>query len=109
MLSDGVVCKQTVSAAWRNWKTCCGVSWDRRMPVKLKKTIYITVVRSAMLYAADTWTTINGQEARIEMTETKMLRWMCGVTKKVTIRNEYLRGTTRVTQASKMITEKQLK
>ena len=38
-----------------------------------------------------------------------MLRWMCGVTRRDTIRNEHIRGTTRVVQASKKITEKRLK
>ena len=27
---------QRMSAAWGNWKRCCGVLYDRRMPVKLK-------------------------------------------------------------------------
>ena len=38
-----------------------------------------------------------------------MLRWMCGVTRRDTIRNEHIRGTTRVVQASKKITENRLK
>ena len=37
-----------------------------------------------------------------------MLRWMCGVTRKDKIRNEHIRGTTRVAQASKKITERRL-
>ena len=37
-----------------------------------------------------------------------MLRWMCGVTRKDKIRNEHIRGTTRVAQASKKITEGRL-
>ena len=37
-----------------------------------------------------------------------MLRWMCGVTRRDKIRNEYTRGTTRVVQSSKNITEKRL-
>ena len=37
-----------------------------------------------------------------------MLRWMCGVTRKDKIRNEHIRGTTRVAQASKDITERRL-
>ena len=31
----------------------------------------------------------------------RMLRWMCGVTRKYKIRNDHIRGTTRVAQASK--------
>ena len=38
----------------------------------------------------------------------RMLRWMCGVTHKGKIRNEHIRGTTRVVQASKKITERRL-
>ena len=45
---------------------------------------------------------------RIGVTETRMLRWMCGVTRKDKTRNEHIRGTTRVAQASKKITERRL-
>ena len=96
---------QTVSAAWINWKRCSGVLCDRRMPVKLKGKVYKTVVRPAMLYGAETWATTRG----LEVNEMRMLRWMCGVTRRDKIRNEHIRGTTRVVQASKKITEKRLK
>ena len=55
-----------------------------------------------------TWATTKRQEKRIEVTEMRMLRWMCGVTRKDKIRNEHIRGTTRVAQASKKITERRL-
>ena len=100
---------QRVSAAWGNWKRCSGVRCDRRMPVKLKGKVYETVVRPALLYGAETWATTRGQEAQLEVNEMRMLRWMCGVTRRDSIRNEYIRGTTRVVQASKKITEKRLK
>ena len=45
---------QRMSAAWRNWKRCIGVLFDRRMPVKLMGKVYKTEVRSALLYDADT-------------------------------------------------------
>ena len=78
------------------------------MPVKLKGKVYKTVIRPAMLYGAETWATTKRQEKRIEVTEMRMLRWMCGVTCKDKIRNEHIRGTKRVAQASKQITERRL-
>ena len=38
-----------------------------------------------------------------------MLKWMCGVTRRDKVRNEQIRVTTIVVQASKKITEKRLK
>ena len=76
--------------------------------MKLKGKVYKTVIRPAILYGAETWATTKRQEKRIEGTEMRMLRWMCGVTRKDKIRNEHIRGTTRVGQASKKITERRL-
>ena len=78
-----------VGAGWRNWKKCSGVLCDRRMPVKLKGKVYKTVIRPAMLYGAETWATTKTQEKQIEVTEMRMLRWMCGVTRKDKTRSEH--------------------
>ena len=40
------------------------------------------VVRPALLYGAETWATTRGQEARLEVNEMRMLKWMCGVTRR---------------------------
>ena len=77
--------------------------------MKLKGKVYKTVVRPALLYGAETWATTRGQEARLEVNEMRMLRWICGVTRRDKILNEHIKGTTRVVQASKKITEKRLK
>ena len=81
----------------------------RRMPLKLNGNVDKTVVRPALLYGAETWATTRGQEARLEVNEMKVLICMCcGVTRRDNIRNKHIRGTTRVAQASKTITEKRL-
>ena len=60
-----------VGAGWMNWKKCSGVLCDKKMPVKLKRKVYRTVVRPAMLYGAETWATTKRQESRIEVNEMK--------------------------------------
>ena len=67
---------QRVSVAWGNWKRCSGVLCDRRMSVKLKGKVYKTVVRPVLVYGAETWATTRGQEARLEVNEMRMQRWM---------------------------------
>ena len=69
--------------------------------MKLEGKVYKTVAGPALLYGAETWATTRGQEARLDVNEMRMLRWMCGVTRGDKIRNEHIRGTTRVVQASK--------
>ena len=98
-----------VGAGGMNWKKCSGVLCDKRMPVKLRGKVYRTVVRPAMLYGAETWARTKRQESRIGVNEMRMLRWICGVTRKDKIRNEHVRGTTKVVQASRKITERRLK
>ena len=39
----------------------------------------------------------------------RMLRWMCGLTKMGRIRNERIRGTTKVGEISKKVQERRLK
>ena len=81
---------------------------DRRMPETLRGKVYKTVLRPALLYGAETWATRWGQEARLEVNEMRMLKWMCGVTRRDWIRNGLITATTRLVQVSKKITEKRL-
>ena len=64
--------------------------------MNLKGKVYKTVVSPALLYRAETLATTRGQEARPEVNEMRMLRWMSGVIRKDKIRNVHIRGTTRV-------------
>ena len=52
--------------------------------------------------------TMISQERRLEVNEVRMLRWMCGVTKKDKIRNDHVRGWVKVAPVTKKITEGRL-
>ena len=62
----------------------------------IKGKVYRTVVRPALMYGAETWALKKAQETKLEVEDMRMLRWMCGVTKLDKIRNERIRGTTKV-------------
>ena len=58
-----------------------GVLCDRRMAGKLMGKVYKNVVRPALFYGAETWATTRGHETRLDANETRMVRWMSGVTR----------------------------
>ena len=47
-------------------------------------------------------------ERKMNVAEMKMLRWMCGVTRKDRIRNEKIRGTLKVGEISSKMQERRL-
>ena len=98
-----------VQSGWKNWKRVSGVLCDRRMNMKIKEKVYRTVVRPALVYWAETWALKKAQENKCEVAEMGMLRWMCGVTKLDKIRNERIRGTTKVGEITKKVQERRLK
>ena len=98
-----------VQRGWKNWKKVSGVSCDRRMNMKINGKVYRTVVRPALMHGAETWALKKAQEKKLEVAEMRMLRWMCGVTKLGKIRNERIRGTTKVGEITKKVQEIRLK
>ena len=83
-----------------------GLSVDTK---RVKGKVYKTVVRPAMMYGAETWAVKKTQEKKLDVAEMRMLRWMSGVTKLYRIRNEIIRGTTKVGEISKKVQESRLK
>ena len=51
-------------------------------------------------------TNTSGGGGEIEVDEMRMLRWKCGVKRKYMIKNEHIRGTSRVAQAATNIRER---
>ena len=62
-----------------------------------------------MMYGAESWAVKKAQEKKLDVAEMMMLRWMSGVTKLDRIRNERIRGTTKVGEISKKVQESRLK
>ena len=82
---------------------------ERKMNVTIKGKVYRTVARPALMYGAETRALKNAQEKKLEVAEMRMLRWMCAVTKLDKIRNERIRGTTKVGKITKTVQERRLK
>ncbi|KAM0966625.1 hypothetical protein EV2_022996 [Malus domestica] len=62
------------------------------MPLKLKGKFYRTAIRPAMLYGTECWAVKHQHVHKMGVAEMRMLRWMCGHTRKDKIRNEDIRG-----------------
>ena len=85
-----------IQSGWKNWKRISGILCDRRISFRVKGKVFKTVVRLAMVYGAETWAMKKEQEKKLDVAEMRILRWMSGVTKLDRIRNERIRGTTKV-------------
>ena len=97
-----------IQAAWSNWRKTSGVICDRKISARIKGKVYKTVVRPVMLYGAETWPLKKTQERKLDVAEMRMLRWMCGVTRRDRIRNDLIRGTVKVVEASAKAQEKRM-
>ena len=62
-----------------------------------------------MLYGTETASMKKAHEKKMDVAEMRMLRWMCGVTREDRIRNDYIRGTTKVLEVSKKVEEGRLR
>ena len=70
-----------VRCAWRKFKELSGILTKKGVSSKMKGKVYAMCVRSAMVYqyGTETWAMNVEQGTRLERTEMKMVRWMCGV------------------------------
>ena len=97
-----------IQCGWNSWRRLSGVLCDRKLSARLKGKVYKTAVRPAMMYGSETWAMKKVQEKKVDVAEMRMLRWMCGVTRKDKIRNELIRGTVKVAEISSKMQERRL-
>ncbi|KAK3534572.1 hypothetical protein QTP86_016661 [Hemibagrus guttatus] len=101
--------KKRVQAGWNGWRKVSGVLCDRKISARIKRKVYRTVVRAAMLYGLETVSLRKRQESELEVAELKMLRFSLGVTRLDRIRNEYIRGTAHVGRLGDKVREARLR
>ncbi|VFQ95602.1 unnamed protein product [Cuscuta campestris] len=80
-----------VGVAWAKWRLASGVLCDLKISPRMKGKFYRSVVRPAMLYAAECWAVKKTHVRRLHAAEMRMLRWMCGKTRLDRISNEVIR------------------
>ncbi|XP_023233563.1 uncharacterized protein LOC111633257 [Centruroides sculpturatus] len=85
-----------IQCGWMNWRKLSSVLCVKKVSCNLKGKLYKSVFRSAMLYGAETWEITRAQERKMEVAEMRMLRWVYGVSRKNTIRNDFIRGSVKV-------------
>ncbi|KAL6534459.1 hypothetical protein OROHE_013384 [Orobanche hederae] len=92
---DGDVAHR-IKEGWLKWKSATEVLCDLGMPQRLKGKFYRTAIRPALLYGTECWAVKQCHVQKMNVAEMRMLRWMCGHTKKDRLRNEVIREKVRV-------------
>ena len=80
--------KKRVQAGWNGSRRASGVICNKRLPAIVKRKVYSSVVRPAMVYGLETVAVTKKQVEEMEVAEMKMLRFAMGLTRKDKIRNE---------------------
>ena len=92
-----------IKAAWGKWREVSGVVCDKKMPVKLKVKIYITVIRPVLIYGSEAWALRRKEEAKLERTEMRMLRWIMGVSLLERLENDDIRRMAGIVKITEVI------
>ncbi|KAF3681514.1 Tropinone reductase 2 [Capsicum annuum] len=98
-----------IGAGWLKWRLASGVLCVKKVPLKLKGKFYRVVVWPAMVYGAECWPVKNFHIQKLKVAEMRMLRWMCGHTKKDKVRNEMIREKVGVASVEDKIREVRLR
>ncbi|XP_070050899.1 uncharacterized protein [Nicotiana tomentosiformis] len=98
-----------IGAGWMKWRLSFGVLCDKNVPPRVKGKFYRVVVRSTMLYGVECCPVKNTHMQKMKVAETRMLRWMCGCTRRDKIKNEAIRDRVGVASVEKKMRESRLR
>jgi hypothetical protein len=98
-----------IKAGWLKWRQVSGVLCDPRVPLNLKRKFYRTAIRPAMLYGAECWPTKSRHVQQLSVAEMRMLRWICGNTRRDRVRNDDIRERLGVTPVEEKLVQHRLR
>jgi hypothetical protein len=68
-----------VRCAWKKFRELAPILAHKGASLAIKGKLYVSCVRSCMIYGSETWPVKAVHEAKLDRTEMRMIRWMCGV------------------------------
>jgi hypothetical protein len=98
-----------IKAGWLKWRQASGVLYDPRVPLKLKGRFYRTAIRPAMLYGAECWPIKRRYVQQLSIAEMRMLRWICGHTRRDVVRNDDIRERLGMTPVEEKLVQHHLR
>ncbi|XP_060183440.1 uncharacterized protein LOC132613435 [Lycium barbarum] len=98
-----------IGAEWMKWRLASGVLCDKKLSPRLKGKFYKVVVRPSLLYGAECWPVKNVHVQKMKVAEMRMLRWMCGHTRRDMIRNEDIQDKVGVVSVANKMMEVRLR
>ena len=98
-----------IKAGWMKWCQDSGILCDKRVPQKLKGKFYRTAVQPTMLYGAECWPAKRRHVQQLGVVEMRMLRWMCGHTRKDRIRSDDIRDRVGVAPIEEKLVQHRLR
>ncbi|XP_070013250.1 uncharacterized protein [Nicotiana sylvestris] len=98
-----------IRAVKMKWRLASSVLCDKNVPPRLKGKFYRVVARPTMLYGAKCWPVKNSHVQKMKVAEMRILRWMCGCTRRDRIKNEAIRDRVGVAPVEDKMRESRLR
>ncbi|XP_068235810.1 uncharacterized protein [Palaemon carinicauda] len=71
--------KDRIKAAKGKWREVARVVCDKKRPIELKAKMDRTVIRPVSMYGLEMWALRGKEDAKLERTDMRMLRWITGI------------------------------
>jgi len=97
-----------IQAGWLKWRSTTRVLCDRNIPLWLKGKFYRTAIRPTLLYSTECWA-IKIYAQKMSVAEMRMIRWMCGNTRRDKVRNKDIRTKIGVASIEEKMRENRLR